>query len=286
MLDQSRLRSIVLDAALAGPTMPPGSPPSLSIGATLRQPNERVYCHTVTQLRAAVLLLLLASVATGCQPPAIVSSLPSVSVALAGGAASIADDLDRAHRFAHASGIPDLRDGLDRLAEAWSRPGTPGGVVILIEPTRFSDAINPIHTRPRTVRLWPDLADGVVHYTLKIDSARYRHSISGPAELALYLFAASLRRDWYEAKRMGGLRDQTLLDDVVADPHGLLTAHFRTWERVIDRAYLPLRSANLVQPIAELDALTEGRALCPRTADPDGCWRSRVRSALNLKDVQ
>lgn len=246
-----------------------------------------IYCGAVGQMRAAVLLVLLVAVTTGCRPPAIVSALPSVSFELTGStAASIADDLDRAHRFAHASGIPDLRDGLDRLAEAWSRPGTPGGVLILIEPTRFSDALNPISTRPRTVRLWPDLADGIVQYTLKIDSARYRQSVSGPAEFALYLFAASLRRDWFEAKRVRGLRGQALLDDIVVDPQGLLSAHFRTWDRVIDRAYLPLRQANLIQPIAEMDALAEGRTFCPRTADPDGCWRSRVRSALNLQDVQ
>jgi hypothetical protein len=228
--------------------------------------------------------LLLVGVAAACRPPAIISSLHDVSVELAGDpAATISDHLDLAHRFAHASGIADLRDGLDQLAEAWRRPHTPGGVQVLIEPTRFADALNPISTRPRTVRLTPGLAEGMVFYTLRIDSARYRKTISGPAELAVYLYAASLRREWYESKRAAGVSGQALFDRIVGDPQGVLGAQYRSWERVIDRAYLPLRAANLIGPIGELEALAEARAACPRTADPEGCWQARVRSILNLR---
>ncbi|GIW08764.1 MAG: hypothetical protein KatS3mg060_3569 [Dehalococcoidia bacterium] len=236
--------------------------------------------------RTSVLVVVLLS-AVGCQPPSVVSSLHSVSVNLADDQSSIiSDELDRAHRFAHASGIKELRDGLDRLAEAWARPGTPGGVLVVIEPTRFSDALNPIHTRPRTVRLSPGLVDGVTQYTLRIDSARFHRTISGPAELAVYLYAAALRREWYEAKGTSTRYGRALLDEIVGEPQGLLTVQFRTWERVIDQAYLPLRAANHIPPIPELEALAEARASCPRTPDPEGCWRWHVRAVLNLKEPQ
>ncbi len=199
---------------------------------------------------------------------------------------AIADHLDQAHRFAHASGIPEFRDGVDRLAAAWAVPEVPGGVVVLIEPTRFSDALNPIHTRPRTVRISPNLVDGVLRYTLRIDRSRYQDTIPGPAELAVYLFAASLRRDWFESKRAGGARGRELLDTIIGDSQGMLGAQFRTWDRVIEVAYLPLRARNAIAPVPELESLAEGRAACRLKPDPEGCWQSQVRVALNLREPQ
>jgi hypothetical protein len=228
----------------------------------------------------------LVLLATACQPPVAnaLTAWQSSTSALAGDPnAVILDQLTAARRLARTAGLPDFRDGVERLAAAWEQPTVPGGVELLIEPTRFDEALSPVSSPLRVVRLWPRFHEGEVTYLLRIDSTRYFHTISGPAELALYLYAASLRREWYEAKRARGLHGQALLDALITDPQGLLAAQYSSWGRVIDQGYLPLRRAGLLPALPHLEVLAEGRASCPRTSAPERCWQERVRSVLTLR---
>lgn len=195
----------------------------------------------------------------------------------------LSSEIDAAQRLAESSGIADVRDAMNRLAEAAKRPDTPGGVQIVIEPTRLPEQMFPISPATRTVRLRPALRGNRVIYLLRIDSDRTPAVVAGTPEFLLLLYAASLRRDFYESLRTSkAVSGPQLLDAILNEPDGQLAALYRTWPAVVQTGYLPMKAAGLIQPLPAWEEMASALARCGNHPDKDRCWRDQIRAEYNL----
>lgn len=194
----------------------------------------------------------------------------------------ISEEIDRALAIG-ADGPADMRETINRFRIAKDDSDAPGAVKIVIEASRFSETAIGENPRSRTVQLHPTVVDGKLSYIVRINSSLYQFGPDGPPTLAMFLYAVELRREFNEQIRQtSGYDGDRLMDALIAQPDGLLAAHYATWNKVIENVYLPWRQSGKLRTFPAFDRYLADRATCPKTQSTGDCLRALTRSLVGL----